>query len=152
MAEATTGITMDQLQEILAAQAKLTKEMTTEIVTAAVKAAKEPTQDEADKRAEAQRRAKISREQSHAQIMAEERAKKQRQDNCSNFHKKENGKWATSGQVIGGKYCLLICQHCQKTWYKEFDRETTAQLLSGDLTLFQASPEGWSTEMPWKVS
>ena len=142
---ATTGITMEQLQELLKAQAEMTKS----IVAEAVKAAKEPTVEEAEKREELKRRAEVSRKQAIAQQMAEENAKNQRHSNCS--HRKENGKLATSGQVIGGKYCILICQHCQMSWYKEFDREVTAQLLSGDLTLFQADPQGWATEMPWKV-
>jgi hypothetical protein len=145
MSEVTTGITMEQLQAILAHQA----EQNRAAVTEAIRAAKEPSAEEAEKRTELQRRAAISRKQSHEQMQAEENAKKQRHANCGNYHKKENGKWATSGQVIGGRYCILICQHCQKTWYKTFDREVTAQLLAGDLTLFQASPEGWSEEMPW---
>lgn len=146
MAEATTGITMAQLQEILAAQAAMTKD----IVAEAVKAAKEPTADEAEKKAELKRRAEVSRKQAIQQQQAEENAKNQRHANCG--HHKENGKWSTSGQVIGGKYCILICQHCQMSWYKEFDREVTSQLLAGDLTLFQADPAGWTTEMPWKVA
>lgn len=143
MAEVTTGITMEQLQQLLAAQAEMTKS----IVGEAIKAAKEPSEEEKEKRTELQRRAAISRKQAREQFAAEERAKAQRHANCS--HKKENGKFATSGQVIGGRYAILVCQHCQDCWYKEFDREVTAQLLSGDLTLFQADPQGWAKEMPW---
>lgn len=141
--EVTTGITMEQLQQLLAAQAEMTKS----IVAEAIKAAKEPSEDEKEKRSELQRRAAISRRQAREQFAAEERAKEQRHANCN--HKKENGKFATSGQVIGGRYAILVCQHCQDCWYKEFEREVTAQLLSGDLTLFQADPQGWSKEMPW---
>jgi hypothetical protein len=143
MAEVSTGITMEQLQAILAAQAELTKG----IVAEAVKAAKEPTADELEKRTELQRRAAISRKQARDQFNAEQQAKAQRHAQCS--HRKENGKFATSGQVIGGRYAILVCQHCQDCWYKEFEREVTAQLLSGDLTLFQADPQGWSKDMPW---
>jgi hypothetical protein len=143
MSEVTTGITMEQLQAVLAAQAELTKS----IVAEAIKAAKEPTADEAEKKAELQKRAAISRKQARDQFAAEENAKAQRHAACS--HRKENGKFATSGQVIGGRYAILVCQHCQDCWYKEFEREVTAQLLSGDLTLFQADPHGWSKEMPW---
>lgn len=143
--EATTGITMVQLQEILAAQAAMTKD----IVAEAVKAAKEPTADEAEKKAELKRRAEVSRKQALQQQAAEENAKQQRYRNCD--HKKENGKWATGGQVIAGKYAVLVCQHCQKPWYNQFSSEVTSQLLAGDVTLFQASPEGWSDKMPWSV-
>jgi hypothetical protein len=143
MAEVSTGITMEQLQQLLAAQAELTRG----IVAEAVKAAKEPSEDEKEKRTELQRRAAISRKQARDQFNAEQAAKAQRHAQCS--HKKENGKFATSGQVIGGRYAILVCQHCQDCWYKEFDREVTAQLLSGDLTLFQTDPQGWSKNMPW---
>lgn len=143
MAEVTTGITMEQLQQLMAFQAEQTKS----IVAEAIKAAKEPSADEQEKRAELQRRAAISRKQARDQFAAEENAKAQRHAACN--HRKENGKFATSGQVIGGRYAILVCQHCQDCWYKEFEREVTAQLLSGDLTLFQADPQGWSKEMPW---
>jgi hypothetical protein len=145
MSDVSTGITMEQLQTLLAAQAEMTKS----IVAEAIKAAKEPTEDEKEKRTELQRRAAISRKQARDQFAAEENAKKQRHAQCS--HKKENGKFATSGQVIGGRYAILVCQHCQDCWYREYDREVTAQLLSGDLTLFQADPAGWSKEMPWPM-
>lgn len=143
MSEVTTGITMEQLQELMRSQAMMTKE----IVAEAVKAAKEPTQEEADKKAELKRRAEISRKQAVEQTMAEQRAKDQLQNNCN--HKKENGKFATGGQIIGGKYALLVCQHCRKEWYQQFSPEVTAQLLSGDLVLSQADPAGWSIEKPW---
>ena len=139
----TVGITAEQLQQLLENQAKMTEG----IVASAIKAAKELPDNEKEKLLEAERRRSIAMKQSRDQIEAEERAKKQRQDSCS--HKKENNKWATSGQVIGGRYAMLICQRCQKSLYKEFDREVTAQLLSGDLVLFQADPAGWSSEIPW---
>lgn len=140
-----TGITMEQLQALLENQARMTKD----IVAEAIKAAKEPTAEEAEKKEELKRRAEISRKQAIAQQQAEEASKNQRHANCS--HRKENGKFATSGQIIGGKYASLVCQHCQMQWFKEFPAETTAQLLAGDLTLFQADPQGWSADEPWKA-
>jgi phage repressor protein C with HTH and peptisase S24 domain len=144
MAEVSTGISMEQLQTILAAQAAQTKE----IVAAAVKAAKEPTEEDAAKKAEEKRRYDLSRKQARAQQEAEERSKRQRQLNCS--HKKENGKWATGGQVIGERFGMIICQHCQKSWFATFSTEVISQLNSGDLTLHMADPTqaGWKDEPP----
>lgn len=150
MAENTMVISQEQLQKLLEGILANQSESTKEIVATAIKAAKELPDAEKDKITEAERRRQISMKQSRDQIEAEEKAKKQCQDNCG--HKKENGKWATSGQVIGGRYSMLICQRCQKPWYKEFDREVTSQLLSGDLVLFQADPEGWSTQIPWATA
>ena len=140
--QVTTGITMEQLQAIMENQARMTKE----IVAEAIKAAKAPTEEEAEKKAEDKARYERSRAQARANQEAEFLAKKQRQDNCS--HKKENGKWRTGGQVIGGRYAVIVCQGCQKEWYKTFSPEVMSQLQSGDLVLFQADPAGWDTEIP----
>lgn len=139
-----TGITMEQLQEILKQQAEMTKG----IVAEAVKAAKEPTAEEAAKKAEDKERYERSRKQALQQQEAEYRSKMQRQSNCP--HKKENGKFATGGQIIGGRYGMLVCQHCQKSWFANFSQEVIASINAGDLTLHQADPtQGWIDEETW---
>ena len=127
----TMNISKDDLQEML---------------RTLIKAAKEPTEDQAIKLKEEKARYEKSRSQAIQQQEAERRAKEQRQNNCT--HKKENGKWATGGQVIGGRYGLLVCQHCQRTWYTRFSQETIQSINAGDLTLHQNSPEGWQDEVP----
>lgn len=121
------NITSEQLQEMMQ-----------QVVATAIKAAKELPDDEKLERQKKQELRDRSIQQAREQVEAEERAKTNRQSNCA--HKKENGKWATSGQVIGGKFAMLICQRCQRSWMWQPDPETIAQLLAGDLVLFQAEP------------
>lgn len=124
----------------------ITKEDLQEMLRTLVKAAKEPTEEVAAKLEEEKRRYEVSRKQARAQQEAEEKSKQQRQGNCS--HKKENGKWATGGQVIGGRFGMIICQHCQKAWYAKFSQENISMLNSGDLTLHMADPTGWLDKPP----
>lgn len=132
--ETSTGISAEQLQAIMAQQAELMKG----IVAEAVRAAKELPDDQKADREKAKKQEALAIQQAMDQAKAEEKAKETRQSSCQ--HKKENGKWATSGQVIGGRYAMLICQRCQKSWMWEPAAEVTAQLLAGDLVLFQAEP------------
>ena len=120
-------MTHDQLQEMMQ-----------QVIATAIKAAKELPDEEKEERAKKKDYEKKVIQQAMQQAEAEEKARETRQANCG--HKKENGKWSTSGQIIGGKFAMLICQHCQKTWMWEPAPETTAQILSGDLVLFQAEP------------
>lgn len=122
---ATGGITLtpEQLQELLAG---------------AIKAAIAPSPEDQEKKDELKRRAQESKKASVDTMMADFQAKKDRQDRCD--HKKENGKWATGGQMLGNGVALTICQHCQKAWYWKPAPEDAAQLLSGDLTLHQSQP------------
>lgn len=137
MSEGTVSLSMEQFQELLAAQANSTKEMMLELL----KVAKNPSaaeQAEIDKKKQWEASAIESARQ---QLVMEDQAKHTRQTNCD--HRKENGKWATGGQIIGGRYALLLCQHCFKPWYTTFSPENMAQLNAGDLTLTMCSPEGW---------
>lgn len=115
------------------------QEMMQQVIATAIKAAKELPDEEKEERAKRKEYEKKVIDQAMEQAAAEENARNTRQANCG--HKKENGKWATSGQVIGGRFAMLICQHCQKTWmWEPSDPNVIAQLLSGDLVLFQAEP------------
>jgi len=145
--ESTAGISPEQLQVILQSLMKQQAEQTKEIVAAAITAAKAPTEAELKKAKEEQERYDKTIKQSMEQAKAEEMAKRARQQNCN--HKKENGKWATGGQIIGGRYGLIVCQHCQKPWYAEFSQETISMINAGDLTLHQADPSTWMDEESW---
>jgi len=135
---------MEQLQIILKQQAEQTKE----IVAAAIAAAKAPSAEELKKAKEEDERFQRTIKQSMQQAEAEEHSRRTRQTNCN--HKKENGKFATGGQVIGGRYGMLVCQHCQKEWFANFSQEVISQLNSGDLTLHQADPtQGWTDKETW---
>lgn len=142
--QVSTGITMEQLQVILKAQA----EQTREIVAAAVAAAKAPTADEAAEKAEKKARYEKSRQQAIQNQEAERKAKEQRQNNCT--HKKENGKYATGGQIIGGRYGMILCQHCQRPWFAKFSQEVISQINAGDLSLAMIDPTsgGWMDAPP----
>jgi len=115
----------------------LTPEQLQEIIKQAVMAGKAPSAEEQEKIDEKKAAAKRSREASISTMMADYQAKIDRQNRCK--HKKENGRWATGGQVIKDEI-FLICQHCQKTWQWKPDASVISQLLSGDLTLHQAEP------------
>ena len=125
MSEGVQGITLtpEQLQELLAG---------------AIKAAIAPDPEEKAKKDDLKAKAQASREASVATMMADHKAKEDRQNACD--HKKENGKWATSGQMLGNGIAMTICQHCQKTWLWKPSIEVAQQLLSGDLTLHQSAP------------
>lgn len=115
----------------------LTPEQLQEIIKQAVMAGKAPSVDEQEKQDQIKAAAERSRKASAQTMLADFQAKQDRHNRCE--HKKENGKWATGGQVIGNEI-FLICQHCQKTWQWKPSSEVIAQLLSGDLTLHQAEP------------
>jgi hypothetical protein len=115
----------------------LTPEQLQTLLAGAIKAAHAPDPEEQEKKDKEKARAAASRQASHDIMMADYQAKIDRQKNCS--HKKENGKWATGGQVIKEKI-FLICQHCQKEWTWKPDPSVITQLLAGDLTLHQAEP------------
>lgn len=121
-------MTHDQLQEMMQ-----------QVIATAIKAAKELPDEEKEERAKKKKYEETAIKQAMEQAKAEEMARESRQSNCG--HKKENGRWATSGQVIGGKFAMLICQHCQKTWmWEPTDPNVIAQLLAGDLVLLHAEP------------
>jgi len=124
----------------------LTKEDLQEILLAVVKAGKQPTEEEAEKLKEAKARAEKNKADFVKMVEQEQQAKAARQASCG--HRKENGRFSTGGQVIGGRFALLLCSHCQKPWYKVFSPETMAQLNSGDLVLFGADPSGWDDVPP----
>ena len=124
MAEVTGGIT-------------LTPEQLQEIIKQAVMAGKAPSVDEQEKKDQMKAAAERSRKVSAETMTADFQARVDRQTRCE--HKKENGKWATGGQVVKNEI-FLICQHCQKTWQWNPGDAVIAQLLAGDLTLHQAEP------------
>lgn len=115
-----------------------------------IRLTKEPSAREAKELQEIEEkeaRFRKSRQQAIENQEMERRAREIQQERCS--HKKENGKWATGGQIIGGRYGMLICQKCFKTWFADFSQEVINQLNSGDLTLHQADPtQGWKDKQP----
>ena len=121
------------------------------VVEKAIRISKEPTpkelaeQKELDEKKE---RFERSRQQAIQNMELDRRAREIQQERCP--HKKENGKWATGGQVIGSRYGMLICQKCFKTWFAVFGQDVIQQLNSGDLTLHQADPTapGWTAKPP----
>jgi len=125
MSEGVQGITLtpEQLQDLLAG---------------AIKAAIAPSPDAQMKADDLKKRTEDSRRSSLEAMEAVRKATENRQAGCD--HKKENGKWATGGQVLGNGTALTICQHCQKAWYWKPAPEVAQQLLSGDLTLHQSAP------------
>jgi hypothetical protein len=116
----------------------ITPEQLQELLAGAIRSAKAPDPEEQEKKDQLKAQGDASRKAAREQVMAEIRSKESRQNNCR--HKKDNDKWSTGGQVIGGNKALLICQRCQKTWMWEPSAEVVAALLSGDLTLHQAEP------------
>jgi hypothetical protein len=116
----------------------ITQEQLQELLAGAIKAGLAPSPAEQKKQEDLAAKAEASRKSSRDAMMAGYWAKKHREDNCD--HHKENGKWATSGQMLGNGLALTVCQHCQKEWYWEPSQSVAAQLLSGDLTLHQSQP------------
>lgn len=135
----TVAISMKDLQGMMEA-----------VVEKAIRVSKEPTPRELAEQKELddkEARFKKSRQQAIENQEMERRAREIQQERCS--HKKENGKWATGGQIIGGRYGMLICQKCFKTWFADFSQDVINQLNSGDLTLHQADPtQGWKDKQP----
>lgn len=124
----------------------LTKQDFQEMMIAILKAAKEPSAEEQSKIDEAKKREAKNKADFVQMVKQEQDSKTYRQNACG--HKKENGRFSTGGQVIGGRFALLLCSHCQRAWYKAFPAETLAQLNSGDLVLFGADPAGWQDAPP----
>lgn len=132
----TGGVTLtyEQLQEILKSGRQETIE--------ALKIAMAPSPEDQAKKDEVVARAAASRKASAETMMADYRGKQARHDACD--HKKENGKWATGGQMLGTGIALTVCQHCQNEWYWKPSADVVQQLLSGDLTLHQSAPPSQS--------
>ena len=132
----------DQMQQLLLAMQEQNRQLVLELA----KAMREPDPDTKKKKEEEAARAEKNRAEYIDMVKAEEQSRINRQRACS--HRKENGKFSTGGQIIGGRFAALWCSHCQKPWYKLFSPDVMAQLNSGDLILFGADPSGWDDVPP----
>jgi len=134
--------TREDLQQILLAMAQQNKEFAADLA----RELRKPDPDTQAKQDAEKARAAKNKADFVEMVKNDEAAKQMRQNACP--HRKDNGRFSTGGQVIGGRYALLLCSHCQKAWYKVFPPETLAQLNSGDLILFGADPTGWQDSPP----
>lgn len=83
-------------------------------------------------------RRKKAREALREEVAKANRERLARQMSCD--HKKENGKFATNGQVLADGNVLIICTHCAYEWKLKASPENRRAIESGDLTLAEIQP------------
>lgn len=132
------GISKTDLQEIMMAVSKSNASTLSEAIEKAIMAAKAlPAEEQAEKDDKKARTAK-SKAEWQAMIVYENEQKKHLVENCG--HRKENGRWSISGQIVGGKDVRLICLRCQGMWTVKITAEQKSLIEHGDIELLGSAP------------
>lgn len=132
------GMSKEDLQEILTAVSNSNSATLAGAIKEALLASKALPLDEQLALDDKKARAENSKKEWRAMIVYENEQKKRLVEGCG--HRKENGRWSISGQIVGGKDVRLICLRCQGVWDVKINPETKSLIEHGDIELLGSAP------------
>lgn len=132
------GMSKSDLQEILSAVSKSNASSLSEAIKEAIMASKALPPEEQAEKDDKKARLQKSKKEWQAMIVYENDQKKRLVEGCG--HRKENGRWSISGQIVGGKDVRLICLRCQGVWDVKISAEQKSLIEHGDIELLGSAP------------
>lgn len=118
------------------AKVSFTMEDVSKIVATAVAESKKPTQEEADKKAKDTFYKARYRRQELIGALEGQMGEEHKQLNCP--HRKEDDRYAVSGQITNDGFLTQVCQRCQSIWKSK----PTPEMMTGDLNINGIQPLG----------
>ena len=99
---------------------------------------KAPDEETAAKNAEIKARKMATDARQAKDAVERQKRIEEAQANCT--HRKENGKWNTSGILNADGLVTLICQRCFKVWRIKVSPDNARLIDAGDLELAEQAP------------